>query len=368
MKSTVLKTLAAFVIAVLIGISNCYAAGATLSLSSSEVEPGGTVDLNVTLSTDSISWDISTKADNSTLIASSELAEKIDDTKGKVSRFYYIQQSDGDERIVHKSGTKIATIRYKIADTAKAGDKITIKVTGDVAGKTASEENTMDESITINVIEKKAEEKPGTGTDTKPGTGTEQKPGTGTDTNPGTTPEQKPNTQTSQLKLTPSATTVKSGEKVSVKFTTANLGVGTVGVSKISGTIAYDAKVFETLTKSDIALGAGWSIEEFNNNKLVLKSSSPVTVADAEIFTLNLKAKADATAGTTQVGITGAQAVIGTETRNLGDFKSAINIQNSGNTGLPKAGTQSIAIISTAAVVTAIGIVAYKKYNYMKIR
>lgn len=151
MKKIVLKTIMILLIVVLLNISKCYAAGASLSLNNNDVTPGSTVELYVALTTESQAFEINVKpTTNSNLIETSELTSKIGE--GNTSKIYLVQVAPESERKTYTSGTRIATIKYKISNSAKAGDKITINVSGDVGGKTSEEKNTMNENITINVV------------------------------------------------------------------------------------------------------------------------------------------------------------------------------------------------------------------------
>ena len=152
MKKTILQMIIIAVFVLIVGNTNCYAEGATLSLSSNTVKPGETVELSIALSTESIGYDLNISSTNSSAIASSELVNNLD--KGNTSRIYMVQIAGESDRKVYTSGTKLATIKYKIAENAKEGDKIVITVAGDVIGKNSSEKNSMNESVTLTVAEK----------------------------------------------------------------------------------------------------------------------------------------------------------------------------------------------------------------------
>ena len=131
------------------------AAGATLSVSKQTVAPGETFELYVNLSVQSIAYDIRV-SETGDGIANKLLTNKVQNGEGDASRFWLIQVTA--DPTIHPIGSKIATIKYTLSDTAKVGDKITINVTGDIVGRNSDERNRMEESITITVGEKETEE------------------------------------------------------------------------------------------------------------------------------------------------------------------------------------------------------------------
>ena len=131
------------------------AAGATLSVSKQTVAPGETFELYVNLSVQSIAYDIRV-SETGDGIANKLLTNKVQNGEGDASRFWLIQVTA--DPTIHPIGSKIATIKYTLSDTAKVGDKITINVTGDIVGRNSDERNRMEESITITVGEKEPEE------------------------------------------------------------------------------------------------------------------------------------------------------------------------------------------------------------------
>ena len=134
--------------------ANCYADGATLISSSNSVKPGQTVEISISLTTDSIGYDIKINATN---VESSKVVNKIGD--GDTSRIHLVQLVDKDKRVIYPSGTNIATIRYKVSDNLKAGDRVIINVSGNIVGKNSTEKNSLNENLVLNVVEdKKTEE------------------------------------------------------------------------------------------------------------------------------------------------------------------------------------------------------------------
>lgn len=153
MKNKILKIVLVLMLTLGVNLTSIYAQGATIDTAKNVVKPGETVELDITLSTDSIGYDVKIEAANDGLIEKAELVSKIG--QGNTSRVYLVQLAPETERTVYEVGTKIAKIKYTISENAKDGDKITIKVTGDVAGKNSTEKNTLNESLVLTVEEEK---------------------------------------------------------------------------------------------------------------------------------------------------------------------------------------------------------------------
>lgn len=132
-------------------VPKCYAVGASISASTISAKPGDTVELYIDLSTASIGYDLQISTSNDDLISSSEVVSKIG--SGDTSRIYLVQLAGSDDRTTYPTGTRIATIKYTIAETATVGSTLTLNVTGDVAGETSSDKNEMNESVTINIVD-----------------------------------------------------------------------------------------------------------------------------------------------------------------------------------------------------------------------
>lgn len=132
-------------------VPKCYAAGASVGVSTTSAKPGDTVELYIDLSTASIGYDLQISTSNDDLISPSEVVSKIG--SGDTSRIYLVQLAGSDDRTTYPAGTRIATIKYTIAETATVGSTLTLNVTGDVAGETSSDKNEMNESVTINIVD-----------------------------------------------------------------------------------------------------------------------------------------------------------------------------------------------------------------------
>lgn len=132
-------------------VPRCYAAGASVGASTTSAKPGDTVELYIDLSTASIGYDLQISTSNDDLISSSEVVSKIG--SGDTSRIYLVQLAGSDDRTTYPAGTRIATIKYTIAETATVGSTLTLNVSGEVAGETSSDKNEMNESVTINIVD-----------------------------------------------------------------------------------------------------------------------------------------------------------------------------------------------------------------------
>lgn len=151
MNNKILKKIILITIALIaIYMPKCFAAGASISASTTSAKPGDTVEMYIDLTTPSIGYDLQISTDNSGLISASQVVNKIG--SGNTSRIYLVQLASSSDRITHPSGTRIATIKYTISETATHGSKITLNVAGNVAGESSSDKNTMNESITINIV------------------------------------------------------------------------------------------------------------------------------------------------------------------------------------------------------------------------
>lgn len=150
MKNKVLKIMVFMIILILIQYNKSFAAGATISVSKNEVKAGETVELYIDLSTQSIGYDLKIETTEANKIENAQLISNLG--TGTTDRIYLVQMTSEDQRIIYENGKRIAVIKYTIASDVKEGDIITIKVSGDVAGQSSSERNTMDEQVTLKVI------------------------------------------------------------------------------------------------------------------------------------------------------------------------------------------------------------------------
>ena len=152
MNNKLLKTIIlTIIVLVSLYVPRCYAAGASISASTISAKPGDTVELYIDLSTASIGYDLQISTSNDDLISSSEVVSKIG--SGDTSRIYLVQLASSADRTTYQAGTRIATIKYTIAETATVGSTLTLNVAGEVAGETSSDKNSMNESVTINIVD-----------------------------------------------------------------------------------------------------------------------------------------------------------------------------------------------------------------------
>lgn len=152
MNNKLLKTIIlTIIVLVSLYVPRCYAAGASVGASTTSAKPGDTVELYIDLSTASIGYDLQISTSNDDLILSSEVVSKIG--SGDTSRIYLVQLAGSDDRTTYPAGTRIATIKYTIDETATVGSTLTLNVSGEVAGETSSDKNSMNESVTINIVD-----------------------------------------------------------------------------------------------------------------------------------------------------------------------------------------------------------------------
>lgn len=149
----IIKVVLLIVFLILLYIPSVHAAGATLSPSTTTAKPGDTVEVFVDLAVESIGYDLNVSLNNDSLISSAERTKSLSEMDAnKTNKISLIQVVSAENRITYSVGTRIATIKYKIADDATAGSNLIVNVKGNIAGKNSSEKNTMDESVTINIV------------------------------------------------------------------------------------------------------------------------------------------------------------------------------------------------------------------------
>lgn len=93
--------------------------------------------------------------------------------------------------------------------------------------------------------------------------------------------------------MTPSTTNVQTSSEVVIKVKVSNLDVGENGINSFSGTLSYDAEVFEELTVNDVTGMNNWTASYTpDNGKIVLFKTTFVN-SDEELFQITLKTKSD---------------------------------------------------------------------------
>ena len=153
MKKIVVSIIALILIISMINVPISKAdVGATVGSDKTTVKPGETFDVFVTLSSESIGYDITySTTEGASAISKQEVISTIaNNSVSGNNRIYLVQPTGEANRVVHNSGTKIACIRYTVASTATAGTKITINANGDIVGK-LSEQNSVSGSKTVTV-------------------------------------------------------------------------------------------------------------------------------------------------------------------------------------------------------------------------
>lgn len=117
---------------------------------------------------------------------------------------------------------------------------------------------------------------------------------------------------TCKIKITPSATEIKSGETVEFTFSTLELnsdGGSDEGLLMMTGSIEYDKTIFDTISTSDITASTGWTKQNYNpNNGAITLSRTKVTKTDVDIFKVKLKAKTNVTSENASVKFISAAA------------------------------------------------------------
>ena len=156
MKNKLLKISILIMLAMLIFVPSCFAAGANVTTSKTEVNGGETFELYVDLSVESIAYDIKFDVDNSSLIKASSVKSQLEGGKGNTGRVYLIQIASSEDRVKYPAGTRAVVLQYTAADVTEDGT-LKIHVTGDIAGKDSTEKYSLDETVTVAVKVKAAE-------------------------------------------------------------------------------------------------------------------------------------------------------------------------------------------------------------------
>ena len=162
MRKNIIKIIGIFTILILqlVSISNA-AVGAQAKKDVTEVEQGKTFDVYITLDVVSEAYDIKFNVNDSSLISKSEVVPTIEGNKlSGNNRIYLVQIDSAENRIKHQVGTKIACMRYTVAENAKVGSEIEVSVTGDIVGENNSQ-NTINDTIRVKVIEAKKDNQKG---------------------------------------------------------------------------------------------------------------------------------------------------------------------------------------------------------------
>ena len=154
-KKFVLKIFFLVIFLIVAFVPNCYASSGTVSVNKTTAKAGEEIELYINLEIESIAYDLKIAVNDSSLIESSEVVNKIG--SGSTSRIYLVQIAPESDRTVYPSGTRIATIKYVLKDDISEDKTLTFTVSGDIAGRSSSDKNTMNETVSISVSPKSAD-------------------------------------------------------------------------------------------------------------------------------------------------------------------------------------------------------------------
>ena len=133
---------------------------------------------------------------------------------------------------------------------------------------------------------------------------------------------------TATIALTPRKTTVAPGEEFTVEVKAENID-SVNGLSKVEGTLSYDNKVLNEITRDDQIEGmSGWKITFDSFSKRITASSTTPVKANGPVFQISFKVRSDI-AQPSQTGQTG--------TTNNGN--SGINLSGGNQQSLSLGGT-----------------------------
>lgn len=174
------------------------------------------------------------------------------------------------------------------------------------------------------------------------------------------------------LQAIASKTTVSPGEEITITVKVSNITTSNQGVAGFESKLQYDKDVFEEVKVNDIT--SSWTVENMDPSTLLsVMTTNPVS-ADTNIFTIKMKVKEEAKAGSTTISFSDPKIF------NLNDTFSAtidsLNItvekeaaktpaETPANTkgNLPKTGKESYIFI-TIVLTMIIGAISY--INYLK--
>ena len=144
--------------------------------------------------------------------------------------------------------------------------------------------------------------------------------------------------------MNPSSTAVDESTEFTVRVFVSNLDVGTNGINTLSGTLKYDADVFEEITDSSIEGLNSWS-PSFNQSagKITLTKTTFVKSEEA-VFQVTFKTKSNITAESGTILVTNIVASnseteikasdISTKITIGADNSNTANVTNENNTGV----------------------------------
>ena len=187
--------------------------------------------------------------------------------------------------------------------------------------------------------------------------------------------------------VTPSTTTLKPGEEVTITVKVSDINMGENGINTLEGKIKYDTNVFESVKASDVQSFNNWSTtynDETSslNGKFLAVNLSAGTKDDTQILSVKFKVKADIKeTTTTQIDFEDITSNDGTDLVNVGtkSVSLTINVEEKqeepvkpitpSNTEapgkLPQTG-DTITFVAVMAIITLIAICVAIKYKRMR--
>ena len=183
MKKTVKYVISALILLLVFG-KNTYAttgtAGLTINASKAEVKVGETVTFNVSANCETVieGIDATLEYDNSKLeLQNINVNAKFSNMSGKdeaTGKYIFTVLLNTEEEVKQ---AQVATINFKVLDTAKVGDKITVKLSGiEVIDSDVNSIQVEDKNATIEVVESDDDDKKPGVEDEEP-SGDDKKPG-----------------------------------------------------------------------------------------------------------------------------------------------------------------------------------------------
>lgn len=104
--------------------------------------------------------------------------------------------------------------------------------------------------------------------------------------------------------VTTSKTSLKPGDTVVVSVSITNIDQASLGIASFKGVLEYDKSVFEEISMSSFENKNEWNISEYNtNNGQFTVLNSGMVKTNQEMFSVTLKAKENATVGSTIINI-----------------------------------------------------------------
>ena len=132
--------------------------------------------------------------------------------------------------------------------------------------------------------------------------------------------------------VTPSTTTLKPGEEVTITVKVSDINMGENGINTLEGKIKYDTNVFESVKSSDVQSLNNWSTtynDETSslNGKFLAVNLSAGTKDDTQILSVKFKVKDDIKeTTTTQIDFEDITSNDGTDLVNAGTKSVSLTV------------------------------------------